>query len=131
MCLISTKDDLLENIRTTESYLHSANPYKRNLIIEIIRKGKCFICYSVDGELHFAPSKFVGYISNTPETHDRSKRDGRLTNTAIKRILGTLDTNEQTDLRFIDFVKQIQKNTNSAIVPSYTRKYWNTIIELD
>lgn len=63
----------------------------RPAAVELVGKGRAFLPFIYDGKIAFSPSKFIGYRSNSLETHmsERSGRDGKDTNREINRILGT------------------------------------------
>lgn len=62
----------------------------RSIAVELIGKGRAFLPFFYEGKIAFSPSKFVGYRSNTLDTHikKRAQRDGKDTNREINRILG-------------------------------------------
>jgi hypothetical protein len=87
MKLISTIDDLKANLNTLESYL-STSSEREAYAKQLLHRGSCFVAYSIAGELRFAPSRFVGYRSNSYNKHIKSiEKDGRVTNDAIRNLL--------------------------------------------
>lgn len=87
---IKIKDEIIENIERLERYLCEGSDDERSFAINLIKKGRCFVTYQVNGETRFCPSRFVGYKSNNMREHEASRsKDGRETNPAITRALKT------------------------------------------
>lgn len=87
---IEIKDEIIENIERLENYLCEGTDNERSFAINLIKKGRCFVTYQVNGETRFCPSRFVGYKSNNMREHEASlSKDGRETNPAITRALKT------------------------------------------
>lgn len=73
---------------TLEKLSDSQDPGERQIYSELIGKGICFIAYRRGGRSYFAPSRFIGYVDNTPAKHEQNNdKDGRDTTPAISRIL--------------------------------------------
>lgn len=91
MKVINSKVDLLENLETIENYLTSTNELEFKEIKDLIRLGSCLLCYKINDEIRFAPSRFIGYKSNNLEKHKKNKKehnvDGRTTNVEITKVL--------------------------------------------
>lgn len=86
---IKTKKELIKNLETIEQYLQSEQADIFETMARYVARGKCFVAYIVDGQYHFAPSRFVGYANNSLLKHDaNTSKHGRDTNPAITRILG-------------------------------------------
>lgn len=86
--LIENQNELLENIRLVENYLCEGNIQERDFAISLIKKGRCFVAYRVNGRIRFSTSRFTGYLNNNVEKHLSEHRDGRDTNPQISKILG-------------------------------------------
>jgi hypothetical protein len=87
--LVEIWDDVLTNINTLERYKSSKNTDERKFYRDLIKRGTCFVVYSVNGTTEFAPSRFIGYLNNTQKTHEHSTiKDGRITSPIIEKILG-------------------------------------------
>jgi hypothetical protein len=92
MRLIRTRSELDENVATLAGYLRDPGVYQE-FARRLIGKGICFIVVAIQGEAFFAPSRFVGYCANTRHDHlHNDDKDGRETNGAITRLLGTEPT---------------------------------------
>lgn len=71
--LISSASELVENIRTVEKYLQmKKNSTEFKKMASLIQRGRNLVAYIVDGEYHFAPSRFVGYTDNSIEKHTKN-----------------------------------------------------------
>jgi len=85
---IEIKDEIIENIERLEKYLCEGTDDERSFAIELIKKGRCFVTYQVNGETRFCPSRFVGYKSNNIRQHKASNsKDGKETNPVITKAL--------------------------------------------
>ena len=87
MHLISNKDQLLTNLERIENYLTEGSDIEKKAMASYIKRGTCFICYKVNNEIRFAPSRFSGYVNNNLKKHIPGETDGRETNEAINNIL--------------------------------------------
>ena len=66
MELINNIEQLRNNITQFEKYLASDNGDEERIKrLDLIRRGRNFVAYKVEGEYRFAPSRFLGYINNT------------------------------------------------------------------
>ena len=120
MKLIDNPHQLEQNLETVEFYLSEGTDFENDTTIELVRAGACFVAYEIDGELRFAPSRFVGYINNNLEQHLNSPKDGRHTNVAIQKIIkDKLGPNENLEKAFLKYCQ------NLGILPhNKNRKYW-------
>lgn len=125
--LVRTKEDILKNIETLESYL---NPFgykdKRLFALDLIRKGICFIAYKHGEDIKFVPSRFVGYVNNDMTKHmDNDEKDGRETTPAISKILNT-NPNEDAELEiaYQNYCKKLFITVGKKGSFGAKRKYW-------
>tara|TARA_R110000744_G_scaffold242323_1_gene359458 strand:+ start:278 stop:1048 length:771 start_codon:yes stop_codon:yes gene_type:complete len=120
MELIDDIKQLESNLETLEFYLTEGTDYENATTIGLIRAGACYVCYEIDNELRFAPSRYVGYKNNNLNQHLKSHKDGRDTNVAISNILDDkLATNEKLERAFLKYCR------NLGIEPyNKKRKYW-------
>lgn len=125
--LVQSVDDIVQNVETLERWYHGSTA-ERKLYANLIKNGKVFIAKIDPGSIQFAPSKFAGYLKNG-STHDqlRRKRDGRITNRHINRILNAYvhwrdPKYPMIEAAFLDYC------TARDIVPSRfkktRRRYW-------
>lgn len=120
MEFVEDLDDIIKNIKTIEKYLASSNIVEKEYARSLVKKGRTFLVYKVDGQNHFAPSRFSGYKSNTMEKHDdNQEKDGRETNPVIDKIIGRAFANEITEVKFIDYCAKI-----SVVPDNFNRRFW-------
>lgn len=68
----------MENLKQVDKYLSDDNE-DHDTMVELIRLGINFMVYKPEDELHFAPSRFVGYLKNSLEVHlvEGNGKDGK------------------------------------------------------
>lgn len=89
MEFVRTSDQLVENLRTFDSYRRSPDEEVRAYYARILRAGRQFVAGRLDGEYVFAPSRFVGYEGCTRLRHTAATdKHGTRTTNAINSILG-------------------------------------------
>ena len=127
MKLISKLEQLIKNIETVEFYLTEGNEEEQLEVSNLIRRGRCLLCYKVQNEIRFAPSRFIGYVNNTLEGHIRSEVDGRDTNIVINRILKSRPIQDET-LRelYLNYCTSLGLNADNK-----KHKFWSLEIEND
>lgn len=120
MNFITKKQDLIDNILTLEGYLTGENTAERRFAEQLIQRGKTICVYKVNGENHFAPSRFLGYKNNTIDDHlANEEKDGRDKNPVIDKILGRhfgIDTIEE---KF-----KVYTISLGLSIPANKRRYW-------
>jgi len=100
--LVTDRQGIINNIRQLQRYATSPDPEERRFHQGLIRRGRCFV-YLREGDSYvFAPSRFVGYESNSHTAHARNPdKDGRVTNPALNHILGCLpEANEELEVAY-------------------------------
>ena len=90
MQTVTRKDQVTLNIEEMEATRRAGSSSKFFAYYRgLIARGHCFVPYSVEGVLHFAPSRFVGYEGITFARHKAAEvLDGKLTNPARSKALG-------------------------------------------
>lgn len=87
--LVLNKNQIITNIKTIEKYLMGDSDNDFDTMAKYISHGRVFIAYKIDGDFHFAPSRFIGYANNTLEQHRQNPdKHGTITTQHITRILG-------------------------------------------
>lgn len=94
----------------------------------LIKRGTCFVPYVSAIGLAFAPSRFIGYVGNKLLTHrENSGRDGRITNPAICKILGSEPlANDLLERRYLEFCQEIGVKPSVAGSFGVKRRFWIT-----
>ena len=122
---IKNKEELICNLLTVEYYLSSAEGVEnRDEMIHLIGNGTNFVAYHYKGQMHFAPSRFIGYLNNTLLAHlvKNNGKNGSDTSSSIDKILSKrkyIDELEKSYLEYCDVIGAIPKNMLNA-----QRKYW-------
>ena len=98
--LICKREQIVKNAATLESYLKKGNSQESEYAKGLIQRGKCFVVVSSPDGYSFYPSRFMWYVDNTMEKHEKMgeakrttgeiTRDGRKANPAISKCLGDL-----------------------------------------
>ncbi|WP_294431297.1 hypothetical protein [uncultured Treponema sp.] len=118
MDFVKNKSDLICNVRILDSYL-TCDDEKRIFAEDLIRHGHCFMFMKKKGEIHFYPSRFMGYLNDTKEKYEESKRekknpekrpgtvDGRKTNRVICSILHCpLQKDSELEKEYLSYCKK-------------------------
>lgn len=123
--LIENLDELTNNLEQVEDYLNGFDVVANEEMVRLIGNGTNFVAYKINNEMHFAPSRFVGYLNNTLRIHlvkDNGK-SGRETSPRIDEILGTKRTyNTELEKLYHDFCEEIGAFPKRMI--NTQRKYW-------
>lgn len=131
MKLISTKKQLIKNIDILEGYLTEGGQYSNSQAKSLIKRGTCFVAYTIGKEIRFAPSRFLGYTDNKLEKHSKSKvKDGRQTNRILIQILGTNPLpNSKLDEKYWSYCNKLGIKPNEKGSFGVLRKFW--LINID
>lgn len=124
MTVVTTKNEIEENLKLFEDYLCEGADDEQIFCSELIRKGSCFIAYQIGSELRFAPSRYIGYAKNTIHSHEKREKDGKETNPAITKLLGKLVQNESLERKYIEYC-----NSLGVLPYNKKRKFWLLAIE--
>ncbi len=129
MELISNRRQLIANIETVENYLIDGDLSEKEVMLDLIRKGKCLVAYKVDNEYRFAPSRFLGYVNNNLSGHSSSKtKTGLETNPAITKVLESkLFSDENIEKQYIKYCIGLGMQPSNYS----KRRYWLLEIEED
>ena len=127
MKLISNLEQLIENINTVENYLTEGTEEEQIEVSNLIRRGSCLICYQVNEEVRFAPSRFLGYQKNSLKVYIRSQVDGRDTNVVINRILNAKPfPDESLRIKYISYCENLGLKADNK-----KHKFWKLNLEND
>ncbi|MHB1512349.1 MAG: HNH endonuclease [Acidiferrobacter sp.] len=119
---VTTMKQVLANIAELERG-RTANSME---YLGLITRGTCFVPYSSDVGIAFAPSRFIGYVGNKLSSHTSNPdRDGRVTNAALTRIIESPPLPDAAlEKRYIAFCRQIGVSASKAGAFGNKRKYW-------
>lgn len=126
MRVVTEIGQIHENIAELERGRLSVRSFDVDEYRSLVKKGTCFVPYSSPKGVAFAPSRFVGYIGNSLETHaDNPDRDGRVTNAALSRVFGIRpQANANLESRYLTFCERVGIKASVAGAFGVTRKYW-------
>ena len=114
---ITSKEDVVENIKTLYGYLGNpddAETYK--WATGILKNGRIYVVEVIDSKLYFAPSRFVGYKKNTADKHRDNHGDGNQTNDNLVEYYQKVQ-DERLDAAFQSVLEQYD-------LSSGYKKYW-------
>ena len=90
--------------------------------IDLVKNGKSIVVANISGKLAFGPSRFLGYQLNDIEQHLelRSERDGKETNPAIRKVLGSEKSpHSPAEAEFLRYCTAF-----GVTPPANKRQYW-------
>lgn len=114
---ITSKEDVVENIKTLYGYLGNpddAETYK--WATGILKNGRIYVVEVIDSKLNFAPSRFVGYKKNTADKHRENHGDGNQTNDKLVEYYQKVQ-DERLDAAFQSVLEQYDLSSGD-------KKYW-------
>lgn len=128
VAFISNLDQLLANVAMLDSVRTAEAGEDRAAYLSLIRRGTCFLPYATRDGIAFAPSRFIGYASNSfPKHLANEARDGRLTNAVISAILGRVPTLEHSlEEEYHRFCLGLGFTPSLTGTFGVARKYWLT-----
>lgn len=121
MKLVTTIDDIFDNLVRFDSYRSSKNSQHREFFVGRLRLGKIFVHGIVNGKHLFCPSRFVGYVKCTAEKHIAFPyKNGSITTPRINRLLGEHRTDKSAEKKYLELCRLL------GIQPSEKgRTYWS------
>ena len=108
--IIRDISELMNNLCRVDTYLNDDNEENYKNIIRLIANGTNFVAYKSEGQYHFAPSRFVGYLNNDLLTHlvKKNGKNGRETSPAIDSIIGRTRTfNQALEDEYLGFCDRL------------------------
>jgi hypothetical protein len=70
--LVRSRSDIQQNIVTLGGYLDETDSPESEYTKKLIGKGHCFVIVSSQNGYRFYPSRFIGYIGNSMEAHEKN-----------------------------------------------------------
>ena len=124
MELIKELNDIKDNIKTMDKYLHDNSLVKFTL--GLIRRGTCFVAEKRDNGYAFYPSRFIGYLDNNYTAHtNNNSKDGRVTNPAISEILGHEPSpSKALEIEYRKYCDKLGFIANNKGTFGVEHKYW-------
>ena len=125
---IDTIEELNNNLKKVEAYLNfDEGKEMRKEMIRLIERGKNFIAYQIGNEIHFAPSRFVGYKNNNIAVHLESReKHGTTTSNNLRKksLLGQDNTDDKLCRLYIEYCKTLNPNSNVVEYPNKPQTFW-------
>jgi len=133
MKMITTEQELIENLKTLEYYLVNGNEDHSEKTTSLVKDGTCFVAYHTEEEIRFAPSRFIGYLKNTLDKHDRnSTKHGSRTNQAISKVLSNQPVpNKKLESEYKIYCTNLGISPNKTGAFGHERKFWLLKIDSD
>lgn len=126
MTLIDTLPELIDNTLYLERMLSSRNTIEKGKAFDLVRRGTCFLRYTVDGRTLFAPSRFIGYKRNSIKSHIESRPHGSITNSRIIKVIGQEPVaNKKIDQEYRNFCQSYGIQPNDTGNFGATRRFWD------
>lgn len=114
---ITSKEDVVENIKTLYGYLGNPDDAKTyKWATGILKNGRIYVVEVIDSKLYFAPSRFVGYKKNTADKHRENHGDGNQTNDKLVEYYQKVQ-DERLDAAFQSVLEQYDLSSGD-------KKYW-------
>jgi hypothetical protein len=105
---VNTYGEIERNAFELLDIAHGEGP-QRETALKLIKGSFVYFPLEYEGQLAFAPSKFIGYRENSVAKHEALKRpegrDGRKTNVAVDKILGRSFADEDLDVRLREYCR--------------------------
>lgn len=122
MTLIRSIDDVEKNAFVLLDEIYSTGP-DRDAALKLVKGGRVFYPIHFREQLAFAPSKFIGYLNNSVERHEsikhKERRDGRETNEAISKIMGSPKEDDELKKRLHAYCHSI-----GVELENHKHKFW-------
>lgn len=121
MNFVKSIDDIVDNLKTLESYLKSGKAKERTFALDQVKNGVTILIYKVDGQNHYAPLRFSAYRNNSMDSHPMEDlNDEREMNAALEKILkGKAWFLQKKEEEYLAYCK-----TLGLDVPKNERAYW-------
>lgn len=90
---VTSESQVIKNLITIEEYINSSDFH--DFAVDRIRLGNTFLLYNVGNEIHFAPSRFIGYVNSSKDKFELCKvKDGKETNRNFIKTFGWTTTED-------------------------------------
>ena len=106
MELVDSEQDIRDNLAAFDLKLKNERD-ARGFYHERVKKGKNFVSYQVGNEWRFAPSRFIGYKGNSPESYKKYQGNGGVTDKRLSKLLGERKLDHRKSSKFKKFAKKL------------------------
>lgn len=122
MGIVSTLDDVLDNVEVFLEGLETGSEKEINTAVELVKAADTFLVIITEDVNIFVPSSFVGYTDQTLAAYDKNKHKEDEVNELLTKIIGSTPKIDKTmDEFFLDFCDEIEVNRNDV---GLSREYW-------
>lgn len=122
MGIVSTLDDVLDNVEVFLEGLEMGSEKEINKAVEMVKAANTFLVIITEDVNIFVPSSFVGYTDQTLVAYDKKLHTEEEVNDSLITILGsTPKIDKPMDELFLDFCDEIAVNRNDV---GLSREYW-------
>lgn len=122
MGIVSTLDDVLDNVEVFLEGLEMGSEKEINKAVEMVKAANTFLVIITEDVNIFVPSSFVGYTNQTLVAYDKKLHTEEEVNDSLTTILGsTPKIDKPMDELFLDFCDEIAVNRNDV---GLSREYW-------
>lgn len=123
--LIENIPELMANLLQVDTYLSGDNEDNYKYMVKLISRGTDFVVYKSGDKIHFAPSRFVGYLNNSLMVHlvKKNGKDGTKTTPAINKVLGNpCEYDKELEKDYLEFCNKLEVTPKKMVKTQ--RKYW-------
>lgn len=126
MKTVENINELQANMKTLDMYIMSKKDPEYNFVLNLVKKGTCFVAIKEKGTYRFYPSRFIGYLGNSMDAHlNNEYKDGKETNPAISIILGSKPKqNPYLENLYKEYCESLGFIANEKGTFGVVRKYW-------
>lgn len=122
MGIVSTLDDVLDNVEVFLEGLETGSEKEINRAVELVKAADTFLVIITEDVNIFVPSSFVGYTDQTLAAYDKNKHKEDEVKDVLTKIIGSTPKIDKTmDEFFLDFCDEIEVNRNDV---GLSREYW-------
>ena len=114
---VETKEQIIANMLTFDSYRDSERPDEQEFYSMRLRLGKIFVYLPKVDRVIFCPSRFAGYKDNTMEKHLAFEgKSGSITTPRITKVLGgDHQKNKKAESEYLSICKLAEVEPSSKL----------------
>jgi 5-methylcytosine-specific restriction protein A len=105
---ITKKQDFIDNSITFEGYLTGKDKAKKKFAEDLLKTETEFSVYKVNGENHFAPSKFGAIKGTTMDSYLKNlEKEAKDPKHVVTKVIGTPFSNNTIETKFEDYLDSL------------------------
>ena len=135
--LVNSREDIMANVDILERYLEKPYSAEGEYAKKLIGAGKCFVVICATAGFKFYPSRFVGYVGNTMQNHERmgeakkrtgvTTKDGKKTVPRMSKFLGPCLKAGDGQWDALEVAYQNFCKKHDVVPYGNNRKFWKPI----